>query len=99
MNNQETNIKVIPVETISNLSYQERRLVNYLVGKKSFKGTCFIDRKDKDNRYYALRTLVCKNLIKMSKSGKNTVSFSLIKKYSKQVKFGIITGEYFKDDI
>jgi hypothetical protein len=66
------------------LSFTEKRLINYLVGKTAIgkDGFCFVGSK----RYLAIKALRQKGIIQITKEKNNVATFSFTKLYSNQVK-------------
>ncbi|MFI5142212.1 MAG: hypothetical protein ACHQII_07640 [Bacteroidia bacterium] len=74
------------------LSFTERRLVNYLVGKSTVgkRGICFIGKKKTSKRYLAVKALQQKGIIEILKEKNNVATFCFTKLHRNQSKLSII---------
>jgi hypothetical protein len=74
------------------LSFSERRLINYLVGKTTVgkQGICFIGKEKTSTRYIAVKALQQKGIIEILKEKNNVATFCFTKLHCNQSKLSII---------
>lgn len=83
-------------DELAKLSYSERRLINYAIGKKKKIGCCYTHQNKKiTSRMVALNKLVEKEIMQIIEIKPNVVYFGMRHRFSKQRKFSIMTAKYF----